>query len=127
MPLHAHLAQSLEEHSFSIDERGAPPARWLASLGVLEGVPATAFAHAIYVSQPELALLDAKRDLLVFCPCSQLVFGFPADPTTWEEAGLRWAVATDCSPVERLDERAEGAPSRRGSAHDGRYVVARVP
>ena len=98
IPLHAHLAQSLEEHSFSIEQRGAPPARWLVSLGVLDGVPAAAFAHAIYVSRPELALLDAKRDLLVFCPCSQLVFGFPADPLAWEEAGLRWAVATDCSP-----------------------------
>jgi cytosine/adenosine deaminase-related metal-dependent hydrolase len=98
IPLHAHLAQSLEEHSFSIEQRGAPPARWLASLGVLDGVPSTAFAHAIYVSSPELALLEPQRDLLVYCPCSQLVFGFPADPTVWEEAGLRWAVATDCSP-----------------------------
>ncbi|HEX2465745.1 MAG TPA: amidohydrolase family protein [Thermoanaerobaculia bacterium] len=98
VPIHAHLAQSVEEHAFSIERRGASPARWLASSGVLEGVCGTAFAHAIYMSRPELALLDARRDLLVFCPCSQLVFGFPADPTVWEEAGLRWAVATDCSP-----------------------------
>jgi cytosine/adenosine deaminase-related metal-dependent hydrolase len=98
LPLHAHLAQSVEEHTFSLDHRGAPPARWLAALGVLDGVPASVFAHAIYASRPELALLDASRDCLVFCPCSQLVFGFPADPLSWEEAGLRWAVATDCSP-----------------------------
>jgi cytosine/adenosine deaminase-related metal-dependent hydrolase len=98
VPIHAHLAQQLEEHAFSVERRGIPPARWLASSGVLDGVAATAFAHAIYLSRPELALLDRGRDLLVFCPCSQLVFGFPADPLAWSEAGLRWAVATDCTP-----------------------------
>jgi cytosine/adenosine deaminase-related metal-dependent hydrolase len=98
VPVHAHLAQSLEEHRFSLDERGAAPARWLASLGVLDGLPAAVFAHAIYVGRGELALLDAQRELLVFCPCSQLVFGFPANPVLWEEVGLRWAVATDCAP-----------------------------
>ena len=98
LPLHAHLAQSLEEHSFSIERRGEPPARWLASSGVLDGVRGAAFAHAIYVSEPELAMLDARRDLLVFCPCSAHVFGFPADPVVWDEAGLRWAIATDCTP-----------------------------
>jgi cytosine/adenosine deaminase-related metal-dependent hydrolase len=97
VPLHAHLAQSLEEHAFSIEQRGAPPARWLASLEVLDGMPSAAFAHGIYVSRPELAMLDRTRDCLVYCPCSQLVFGFPADPILWEEAGLRWAVATDCA------------------------------
>jgi cytosine/adenosine deaminase-related metal-dependent hydrolase len=98
IPLHSHLAQSLEEHAFSMEQRGAAPVHWLSSLGVLDGVPATAFAHAIYVSRPELAALDRKRDLLVYCPCSQLVFGFPADPVVWHEAGVHWAVATDCAP-----------------------------
>jgi cytosine/adenosine deaminase-related metal-dependent hydrolase len=98
LPLHTHLAQSLEEHSFSIERRGAPPARWLTSSGALDGVAGATFAHAIYVSGPELAMLDARRDLLVFCPCSAQVFGYPADPVAWEEAGLRWAVATDCTP-----------------------------
>jgi cytosine/adenosine deaminase-related metal-dependent hydrolase len=98
VPVHAHLAQSLDEHSFSIERRGAAPAEWLARSGALDGVGGAAFAHAIYVSRPELTRLDALRDLLVFCPCSQQVFGFPADPVAWEEAGLRWAVATDCSP-----------------------------
>ncbi|HVR29210.1 MAG TPA: amidohydrolase family protein, partial [Thermoanaerobaculia bacterium] len=98
LPLHAHLAQSIEEHRFSLDQRRTAPLRWLASLDVLDALPATVFAHAIYASRAELALLDAGRDLLVFCPCSQLVFGFPADPLVWQAAGLRWAVATDCSP-----------------------------
>jgi 5-methylthioadenosine/S-adenosylhomocysteine deaminase len=98
LPLHAHLAQSLEEHSFSVKERHDTPVGWLASLRVLEGLPAAVFAHALYASRRDLARLDPARDVLVFCPCSQLVFGFPADPLVWEEAGLRWAVATDCSP-----------------------------
>jgi 5-methylthioadenosine/S-adenosylhomocysteine deaminase len=97
LPLHAHLAQSLEEHRFSLDDRRATPLRWLLSVGVLEGVPAAVFAHAIYATPAELALLDRRRDFVVWSPCSQLVFGFPANPLLWEEAGLRWAVATDCS------------------------------
>jgi cytosine/adenosine deaminase-related metal-dependent hydrolase len=79
-------------------ERAAPPAHWLMTFGALEGLPAAVFAHALYVSRPELAAFDRERDCLVFCPCSQLVFGFPADPMVWAEAGLRWAIATDCSP-----------------------------
>jgi cytosine/adenosine deaminase-related metal-dependent hydrolase len=98
VPVHAHLAQSVEELAFSVDRRGAAPAEWLSRSGALDGVTGAAFAHAIYVSSAELARLDTRRDLLVFCPCSQQVFGFPADPVVWEEAGLRWAVATDCSP-----------------------------
>jgi 5-methylthioadenosine/S-adenosylhomocysteine deaminase len=98
VPIHAHLAQSLEEHRFSLDERGAPPAQWLASSGALDGVPAAVFAHVIYVGRRELASLDEARALLVFCPCSALVFGFPANPLLWQEAGMRWAVATDCAP-----------------------------
>lgn len=98
VPVHAHLAQSLEEVRYSLDERGTTPLRWLAAAGLLEAAPRTVFAHCLYVSRPELALLDPGRDVLVFCPCAQLVFGFPADPLVWEEAGAPWVVATDCSP-----------------------------
>jgi 5-methylthioadenosine/S-adenosylhomocysteine deaminase len=98
LPVHAHLAQSIEEHRFCLERRGRPPALWLSETGALEGVPAAVFAHALYVSRDEMAHLDPRRDVLVFCPHSQLVFGFPADPAAWSQAGLRWVVATDCSP-----------------------------
>lgn len=98
LPTHAHVAQSIEEVRFSLERRGRPPMTWLATTGLLDGVRATVFAHCIYVSRQELALLDPGRDTLVFCPHSQLVFGFPADPLTWGEAGVPWVAATDCSP-----------------------------
>lgn len=98
LPIHAHLAQSIEEYRFSVQRRGATPLRWLVSLGVLERVPRWVFAHCLFASRPELALLDPDRVLLIFCPHAQLVFAFPADPGSFSEAGLPWAVATDCSP-----------------------------
>ncbi|MDX1383979.1 MAG: amidohydrolase family protein, partial [Thermoanaerobaculia bacterium] len=98
LPLHAHVAQSVDELRTSLERRGRPPLTWLATGGLLDGLPATMLAHCIYVSRQELELLDPARDHLVFCPHSQLVFGFPADPLVWEEGGVPWVMATDCSP-----------------------------
>ncbi|MEE2775652.1 MAG: amidohydrolase family protein, partial [Acidobacteriota bacterium] len=98
LPVHPHVAQSIEEVRFSLERRGRPPMTWLVTAGLLDDLPATVFAHCIYVSRDELALLDPARDCRVFCPHRQRVFGFPADPLAWSEGDLRWATATDCSP-----------------------------
>lgn len=94
LPVHAHLAQSAEEHARSLDLHGTTPARRLARAGWLERAPHV-LAHALYVPRPELRLL--RDATLVACPYSQLVFAFPARVDVWSDEGVPWVVATDCA------------------------------
>jgi 5-methylthioadenosine/S-adenosylhomocysteine deaminase len=97
LPIHAHLAQSIEEHERTHLRTRLTPLRFLRSIGVLERAPSVVLAHAIYVSRAELGLLDPRRHALVVCPASAQVFGFPSDVSRWTEDRARWAVATDCA------------------------------
>ena len=67
----------------------------LDSLGVL--ATHMLCVHSIYLSDADVKRFDPKRNLLVFCPYSQLQFAFPAHVASWTENRLRWSVATDCS------------------------------
>lgn len=95
LPLHAHLAQSLEEVQRARETHGTTPFGLLEREGVLERVRGV-FAHALFVDDSELARLGPGH-ALVACPYSQLVFGFPARVDRWEASGARWVVATDCA------------------------------
>ncbi len=97
LPLHAHLAQSIEEYRRAVERHGTSPARWLERIGVLDRAPKNVFAHCLYASADEHALLAAKGAAAVFCPYSQLVFGFPAPAGAWSRAGLGWGIGTDCA------------------------------
>jgi 5-methylthioadenosine/S-adenosylhomocysteine deaminase len=96
LPLHAHLAQSIEEYRRAHERHGVSPVRWLERIGALSRCRGV-WAHGIYASRADMALLDWRRHALVFCPYSQLVFGFPAAVDMWSEQGARWVVATDCA------------------------------
>jgi cytosine/adenosine deaminase-related metal-dependent hydrolase len=96
LPIHAHLAQSPEEFLRARARHGKSPVEWLHDIGALE-VGRCTFAHAIFASRGDLARLDPTRHTLVFCPYSQLVFGFPARAALWTELGLSWIVGTDCA------------------------------
>lgn len=96
LPLHAHLAQSPEEVARCLERHGCTPLRWLESLGVLEPDVRSVFAHAIFVTRQELALLGESQTL-VACPSAQLLFGLPARFDVWTEEGVRWTLATDAS------------------------------
>ncbi|MGH1345591.1 MAG: amidohydrolase family protein [Nannocystales bacterium] len=97
LPVHAHVAQSIEEYA-RIDERhGLSPLAWLESMGVLADVPALLAVHAIYVSERDLQRLDPSRHALGYCPLSQQQFCFPAHVPSWHAAGIPWIVGTDCS------------------------------
>ena len=96
LPIHAHLAQSPEEFTRAAERHGCSPVEWLDRIGVLAGPPCT-FAHGIFASRADLGQLAPARHTLVFCPYSQLVFGFPARAALWTELGLSWVVGTDCA------------------------------
>lgn len=100
LPVHVHVAQSLEEVERSHARHGRSPIAQLDELGVLdadEGPAHLTLIHAIFASRGDLTRLDPRRHTLGFCPYSQLIFGFPAAAPTWEELGLSWFVATDAA------------------------------
>lgn len=97
LPVHAHLAQSIEEVRRAHDRHGCSPTALLHRMGVLESVPRGVWAHGLYCSRSDLELLAGDRHALVYCPYSQLVFGFPARVSEWSHAGVDWVVATDCA------------------------------
>lgn len=95
LPVHMHLAQSVDELRRVWDSAGCSPTALLEREGLLDC--RLVLAHAIFCPEPDLARLDASRHTLVFCPSSQLQFGFPAEVTRWNARGLPFAVATDCA------------------------------
>lgn len=96
LPLHAHLAQSIQEYERAMERHGVSPVRWLESQGLLQESTAL-WVHCLYTSRGDLSLFDATRHTLIFCPCSQVIFGFPANVLAWSDAGLSWTVGTDTS------------------------------
>jgi 5-methylthioadenosine/S-adenosylhomocysteine deaminase len=98
LPVHVHLAQSVEEYDRSLERHGCSPLEQLFRLGVLEQVPRLLLVHDLFVTERDLARLDPARHVLGCCPFSQLRFAFPADPLPWVRAGLRFQVGTDCAP-----------------------------
>ncbi len=98
IPIHSHLAQSIEEVRRVYERYHCSPTEWLARLGVLEAAPQGLWAHALYASRSDLSLLRQNgHNALVYCPYSQLVFGFPARVSEWRSARVPWVVATDCA------------------------------
>lgn len=96
IPIHAHLAQSREEWMRCQEKTGLSPLAHLHKLGVLDEASQIVFAHALYMSEADAALLNPKKHKVVFCPFSQMVFDLPAQIMMWEKAKLEWAIATDC-------------------------------
>ncbi|MEM9860494.1 MAG: amidohydrolase family protein [Myxococcota bacterium] len=91
-PIHAHLAQSVEEVERARVRHGCTPAEWLDELGAFEA-PGV-YAHGLYLSGDDLRRMGDQQTL-VSCPMAQTVFAFPAPTQPWDAAGVRWCVATD--------------------------------
>lgn len=107
LPIHVHLAQSIEEVERSVQRHGVEPLQWLADLGVLDRVGGL-FVHGLYLRDADLDRLDPQRHLLVWCPRSQAVFGFWARVDRWVAHGRPFVVATDCAATnDAMDVQAE--------------------
>jgi len=98
LPVHAHLAQSLGEVERTRGREGCTPVELLERSGVLDRAPAALLVHDLYVTQAELERIAATQAYVQmgFCPRSQRIFAFPADPGLWDAAGLDWSLGTDC-------------------------------
>jgi cytosine/adenosine deaminase-related metal-dependent hydrolase len=97
LPIHVHVAQSYDELARVEQREGRSPLALLAREGVLARAPSVVLAHGLFASIHDLQALERDRHTLVFCPSSQMQFGFPAPVTLWGELGVSWVVATDCA------------------------------
>jgi cytosine/adenosine deaminase-related metal-dependent hydrolase len=95
LPVHLHVAQSIEEVQRSYARHGVSPIGLLERVGALAQAPSMLLVHNIFASNEDLARLDPARHTLVWCPQAQEIFDFPADAWAWERAGLSWVVGTD--------------------------------
>jgi cytosine/adenosine deaminase-related metal-dependent hydrolase len=130
LPVHLHLAQSYDELLRLEKREGRSPLGLLSREGVLERAPHVVLAHALFTPEPELRTLDRERHTLVFCPSSQLQFGFPAPVPLWSALDCRWVIATDCASsndsmsLQKELRLAAGAASAAvtGSLSYGRFL-----
>ena len=99
LPVHMHLAQSLEELQRAHARWGKGPLEALADLGLLERAPACLFAHGLFLTGAELDHLSSSSHRVAYCPLSQLQFAFPAPAHEWAPRHVRWVLGTDCSPT----------------------------
>jgi 5-methylthioadenosine/S-adenosylhomocysteine deaminase len=97
LPVHLHVAQSLDELRRIEAREGRSPMALLQREGILTRPPHVLMAHAIYASMADLRGLDPDRHTVAFCPSSQAQFAMPASLPHFERAGVRWAVASDCA------------------------------
>lgn len=97
LPVHLHVAQSYDEVLRTETREGRSPLALLSREGILARAPHVVMAHALFAPEADLRTLDPHRHTLVYCPSSQLQFGFPAPVPLWSRLGCRWAVATDCA------------------------------
>ncbi len=96
IPIHAHVAQSVEEYTRSMQRHSASPVARLGQLGALDAGAGMLLVHGLYVTEADLARLKAGGNVLCYCPFSQLQFGFPAAVEGWWKAGIPFTVGTDC-------------------------------
>ncbi len=97
IPIHAHVAQSVEEYTFNMEQHQRSPVERLQHLGVLAQAQHMLLVHGIYINLEDLKRLDPKQHTLGFCPYSQLQYAFPANILAWAEAEMPWLLATDCA------------------------------
>ncbi|MCB9530019.1 MAG: amidohydrolase family protein [Myxococcales bacterium] len=96
LPIHAHVAQSIEEYERAVARHGQTPIAWLDGLGVLDAGAGMLLVHGLYATRADLARLRPARNTLAYCPFSQVQFGFPAAVEGWWKAGVPFVIGTDC-------------------------------
>ena len=75
--IHTHAAQSVEEYQRNMNRHGTSPIERLHRLGVLDAGLGTLLVHSLFVTQADLARLRPTRNVLGYCPYSQVQFCFP--------------------------------------------------
>ena len=95
IPLHSHIAQSIEEVQRSLEIHNMFPMERMKKLGMLDLPTSRLWVHGLYVSKEEIELLDQHLDYFGHCPASQMQFAFPAHTIPWREANIPIVLGTD--------------------------------
>ncbi len=96
IPIHAHVAQSIEEVERSFSLHGCSPVERLHRLDLLDGAAPFLLVHSLFVSHQDLDRLIPEKNILGYCPYSQVQFAFPAAVSSWMDRGLSVVLGTDC-------------------------------
>lgn len=103
LAIHIHLAESEEEVHQLHDRVGRSPIAWAAEVGLLTA--RTVVAHGVYVTEADIALLEASGAAVIHCPTSNLKLGNGVAPIlALERAGVTVGLGTDGpASTNRLD------------------------
>ena len=94
VPLVTHLAETLDEVKTSQDQHGMTPAAYLDSLGLLG--PRTIAAHAVHLTDEDIAILRARGAGLSHNPASNMKLASgTAAVSKWLSAGIPSGLGTD--------------------------------
>ena len=95
LPIHCHIAQALDEVSWSWKHHNETPVQRIHRLGVTDLSVPRLWAHGLFVGDSELKLLNPNLDFLGHCPSAQMQFGFPAHTNTWRARNFKILLGTD--------------------------------
>jgi cytosine/adenosine deaminase-related metal-dependent hydrolase len=107
LPLHTHLAETVEEEAYCQELYGCTPVEYLDRLGWLDGD--VWCAHCVHLTPPEVARFAETGTGVAHCPTSNLRLGAGIAPVrALVEAGCRVGLGVDGSASnERSDLFAE--------------------
>jgi 5-methylthioadenosine/S-adenosylhomocysteine deaminase len=75
---HAHVAETRDEVTLSLEAHDLRPVAWLEEIGVLG--PETELVHAVWLDEEELDLVAERGATVVHCPIANMVLGSGAAP-----------------------------------------------
>ncbi|MBM75820.1 MAG: hypothetical protein CMK59_10505 [Proteobacteria bacterium] len=97
LPIHTHLAQSIEEVERSVERYGCTPLTRMQNLGICDLHSSKLWVHGLFLSQQEIDRLNPSYDYLGHCPGSQMQFAFPAPLNLWRQNNLKIVIGTDAA------------------------------
>ncbi|MFZ0492527.1 MAG: 8-oxoguanine deaminase [Acidimicrobiia bacterium] len=94
--LHTHIAETIDEEAFCVDRFGMPPLAYAESVGWVG--PDVWFAHAVHMSESEIAKMADTATGVAHCPASNMRLGSGIAPVAeYLEAGVPTALGVDGS------------------------------
>jgi 8-oxoguanine deaminase len=94
--LHTHLCETLDEERFTLERFGMRPVEWMETLGWLGHD--VWFAHAIHVSDREIAKFAGTGCGVAHCPCSNMRLASGIAPIKkYMKAGVKVGLGVDGS------------------------------
>lgn len=94
--LHTHLAETLEEEEYCLQQFGQRPVPYIKSLG-WTGQDVW-HAHCVHMSQPEIELFSRTGTGVAHCPSSNMILASGIAPVgAWRKAGVKVGLGVDGS------------------------------